>query len=72
MADTELTELKQDRKMVRRLYTLLPLQVEKLKRLADRAGMNQSRFLRDLIDVEYVKRFKEDEPFNRGFYGQDN
>lgn len=43
-------------RVTRRLYSLYPEQVEKLKKLADLAGIPQSMYLRQLIDVAYVEK----------------
>lgn len=40
----------------RRLYSLYPEHVRKLKELAKGAGIPQSEYLRELIDVEYARK----------------
>ena len=46
-------------KVMRRLYSLYPEQVEKLSKLARARKMPASQYLRELIDVAFVAAFGE-------------
>ena len=50
-----MAEKKKDRVLCR-LYSLYPEQVDKLKELAKLAKIPQSQYLRELIDVAYADR----------------
>lgn len=54
----------------RRLYSLYPEQIKQLKELARAAGISQSNFLRELIQVAYAERIlqKKEVPTR---YGQE-
>lgn len=43
----------------RRLYSLYPEQIDKLAKLARKAGIPQSQYLRELIDVAYADRVEK-------------
>lgn len=45
-------------KVMRRLYSLYPEQVEKLAKLAKARKMPASQYLRELIDVAFVASFE--------------
>lgn len=53
----------------RRLYSLYPLSIQKLKELAKHAEMSQSHFLRELIDVAYAERILQQKE-TPSFYSQ--
>lgn len=54
----------------RRLYSIYPAQIQKLKELAKLTGMSQSHFLRELIDVAYAERVLQKKDVPR-IYGEE-
>lgn len=49
------------RRVLRRLYSLYPEQVQKLEQLAKLRKMPQSQYLREIIDVAYATAFANTE-----------
>ena len=59
-----------EEKCRRRLYSLYPEQIAKLQKLAAHSSSNQSEYLRELIDVDYARKFPRGEVREPIRYGQ--